>query len=247
MLLNDCSANTSMITKFEDNFSSNNSQNLNRNRNNSNVEEKSTFQKNDSKTKISLIKIPQYKANGFKSKVGKVSIDISSVQSPEHKAIYRVDNISISQHKSDISSGYKENVLLENLSLNKESSNSLEKQYVSNEIILDFSSNLTTKNQKISEIIKTNSASSHNPVLMMDFLKRKIGTENFDILIDKIDHSENPLEFINTSEFMKNLLGKDYLQAANICKIILNLNRTPHSTNSTGASFSTKNSFSNVN
>jgi hypothetical protein len=224
------------ITKFEDDSS------LKRSQNSTNLDSKN-ISKNGEKIKISLNKIPQYKPNGFKSKVGQVSIDISSIQSPEHKAIYKVDNISI-QHKNEGSNSIKENISLDNLS-NKENSTSLEK-HGSNEIIFDFQAN-NPKRTKIADVLKNSSNSSHSPVLMMNFLKSKIGAESFDLLIERIDNSDNQLEFINTSELMKNLLGKDYNQAANIIKIILNMNRTPHSTGSTSGSFSTKYSFSNIN
>lgn len=204
-------------------------------RGSSNAEPKSSTNKGE-RIKISLNKIP-FKPNGFKAK-GQVSIDISSIQSPEHKAIYQVDNISI-QHKNEgsNSSNPKEYISLDNLSL-KENSTSLEK-HNSNEIVFDFNSH---KKQKLSELLK-NPSSNNNQGLMMEFLRTRIGQEAFEAMIESIDNSENPIDFINNSDYLKTLLGKDYNHAASIIKLVLNNNKTPNSS----ASFSTKYSLSNIN
>lgn len=75
----------------------------------------------------------------------------------------------------------------------------------------------SSKHQKLSELISKNK----NLELNVNFVINKIGKEKFAFLIECLDQSENPFEFIQNSEVAHKICGKDYAGVISMLKKII--------------------------
>lgn len=85
-----------------------------------------------------------------------------------------------------------------------------------------FEDNIIKKNfinshKKLNELISKNK----NLELNVNFVINKIGKEKFTFLIECIEQSENPFEFISNSEVAQKICGKDFNGVVNMLKKII--------------------------
>ncbi len=85
-----------------------------------------------------------------------------------------------------------------------------------------FEDNLIKKNfvnshKNLNELISKNK----NLELNVNFVINKIGREKFSFLIECIEQSENPFEFITNSEVAQKICGKDFNGVVNMLKKII--------------------------
>ena len=95
------------------------------------------------------------------------------------------------------------------------------KKHVSAIKIENLEDNIIRKNlihqQKLSDLISKNK----NLELNVNFVINKIGKDKFDYLIECIEQSENPFEFIQNSEIAQKICGKDYSGVVSMLKKII--------------------------
>ena len=70
---------------------------------------------------------------------------------------------------------------------------------------------------KLSELISKNK----NLELNVNFVINKIGKEKYVCLLEFLEQSENPIEFIQSSEVAQKICGKDYASVVNMLKKII--------------------------
>ena len=75
----------------------------------------------------------------------------------------------------------------------------------------------TLQQKKLSELISKNK----NLELIVNFIINKIGKEKFSFLIECIEQSDNPFEFIQNSEIAYKICGKDYVGIVSMLKKII--------------------------
>jgi len=140
-------------------------------------------------------------------------IDTNKVPIMSKKGHTRQISFNISSSQSGIN---------DSTSLNDSNSISPKKKNKADNIEEAIVKKFNSTNKKVSEILNMTTTTKNNTLMLnIDFLKSKIGREKYDFLIECMDKSENPFEFISCSDVAQKVCGKDHSIVAGMLKKIL--------------------------
>jgi hypothetical protein len=132
-----------------------------------------------------------------------ISINISSIQSPEHKAIYHYEEnnkgelkLDLQQHNQNINSNKPKHVR----SISQINTSNLPTRKISSSKKINLTEYLSASPKKGNE----------QPHLYMNFLIDRYGDSKIKKLISLVEDAENPFEILNNIETIKGIVGDDY-------------------------------------